>query len=212
MTTISDEASFLEADSVPLHGLLTALESWEEPKVPVATIALHLHEEGMLFWMLLFTALPALPLPVPPGVNLLVAAPVLWVALQVMIGRQHLWVPGWFGRYRMKTAHVIAGVRYIQKLLKKLQKLSRLRLRFLLHRQAQKLQGILWFACGLSIAIPLPFTNTTPSLGILVSACGLLLRDGLIVLGGIGICGAGLVLTSGILLSGQYLLHQLQWW
>ena len=44
--------------------------------------------------------------------------------------------------------------------------------------------GLLGFIMALSVCVPVPLTNTIPSLGIAMMAIGVLMRDGLAVLAG----------------------------
>lgn len=196
----------------PLAGFHTHVKSWQRETISLAEIAELLRDDGIVLWLLLFTAIPAMPLPVPPGINLMIALPVLLIALQFVLGRQALWLPGWLGRRRLKVSLIDAGLGHINKVLSKLQRRSRRRLHRLHSVQVQKLLGLLWLVCGLCIAVPIPFSNTTPSAGILLSGLGILLEDGLVTLAGVAISIAGICMTIGMIFFGNLILEQLQQW
>ena len=66
----------------------------------------------------------------------------------------------------------------------KIEVLMHPRLSFLTTHQATVIIGALGFIMSLSVLLPLPLTNTVPSMGIAIMAMGVLMRDGLAVIAG----------------------------
>ena len=135
--------------------------------------------------VLLFFAVPmALPLPVPPGVNIVLASPLLLLTVQQMIGRQAIWLPDFVAKKAVTHDGLGASLPKIADALQRVELWLRPRLEFLTSGIAQRVIGALGFIMALCICIPLPLTNTVPSFGIALMAIGVLARDGLAVMAG----------------------------
>ena len=52
------------------------------------------------------------------------------------------------------------------------------------------------------MALPIPFSNTLPSIGIVIMSLGMMEKDGLAILGGMMIGIAGVVVTTTIIFFG----------
>lgn len=168
--------------------------------VRVADILDAFHERGFGVVMLIFALPMALPIPVPPGVNIALAAPLLFLTSQQMVGRRNVWLPH---RVRAKTisadklSNMLEGM---ISFLQKLEALTRPRMGVLTSSGAQKVTGFLGFIMALTVCIPLPLTNTVPSFGIAIMALGVLMRDGLAVLIGAIIGSAWVAMLFGALI------------
>ncbi|MCB9980505.1 MAG: exopolysaccharide biosynthesis protein, partial [Rhodospirillales bacterium] len=81
----------------------------------------------------------------------------------------------------------------------KIEVLIRPRLGFLTQGLFSHLIGLCGLIMALTVCIPLPLTNTVPSMGIACMAIGVVMRDGLAVLSGIiiGLCWIALLLILG---------------
>ncbi len=157
------------------------------------------HERG--FGMILFIfALPmALPLPVPPGINILLASPLILLTAQQALGLKEIWLPQ---KIRQKSLSARSLIKMFDKAIpfvQKIELLAKPRLGFLTQGLTSNLIGLAGLIMALTICIPLPLTNTVPSLGIACMAVGVLIRDGLAVLVGglIGLLWVSLWVYAG---------------
>jgi hypothetical protein len=146
-------------------------------------------------------AVPALPLPTG-GVTHVFELITMLLALELLVGRRTIWLPRRWKRV------VLAGPssgRFGAVLLKRirwLERLSRPRLRLLLHRRISSvIFGAVVFALSLIAFVAPPFSglDTLPALGVVVVSLGILLDDFLLGLVGlaIGAVGSLLVITLG---------------
>lgn len=135
--------------------------------------------------ILLIFALPmALPVPVPPGINIMLALPLLLLLGQQASGRITPWFPqSWLAK-AISYKSLDDALRPAIKFLIFLERFTRPRLRLLTRQQGRIAVGILGVILSLYICIPLPLTNSVPSMGIAIMALGLLMRDGLAVIAG----------------------------
>lgn len=143
-----------------------------------------LHERGFGFLLLIFSVPMALPVPVPPGINVMLAAPLMLLTTQQALGRHTIWMPGWVRRKKIERKKMKKIIEAVMPWLERLEILSKPRLEFITRGLFSHLIGVFGLIMALSICVPLPMTNTVPSLGIALMAVGVIMRDGLAVIAG----------------------------
>lgn len=154
------------------------------PEVTIGDILEALHERGFGFILLLFALPMALPIPVPPGINILLATPLLILTAQQALGRHTIWMPERLKRKAISRNKLCGVIDSALPLLKRIEALTRPRLGFITDGLFSNLIGILGLIMALTVCIPLPLTNTVPSMGIALMALGVIMRDGLAVIAG----------------------------
>ncbi len=159
-----------------------------------------LHERGFGVLVFLFALPMALPLPVPPGINLLFALPLLLLTLQQSYGAKRPWLPKQLRQKNFNSEKMKSMLLKAEPWLDRLSILIRPRLGWMTQGTISKLIGVFGFLFALCICIPIPLTNTVPSFAILLMAMGILMRDGLAVLAGmmIGSLWIMLLATLGV--------------
>ncbi len=163
--------------------LLDLKDTVPQDKVCTFDLLEALHERGFGFLLFIFALPAAIPLP-GLGINLIIAAPLVFLTAQQALGRESIWIPEKM-KYKSITrerfeAMVDAAIPYLTKI----EYLVRPRLGFMTHGAFGNLIGIAGLIMALSVCIPLPLTNTVPSMGIALMAIGVIMRDGLAVLAG----------------------------
>lgn len=147
-------------------------------------------------------ALPALPLPTGGATHVLEAVTML-VALQLVVGRRCIWLPARWRRLELagpsRRKLVVALLRRIRWF----ERFAHARATWLFeHRASDSVFGVLVFGLTLTAFLAPPFSglDTLPSLGVVLVCLGVILRDGLIVGGGLvaGSIGIALVIVIGI--------------
>lgn len=160
-----------------------------------------LQERGFGLLMMVLVLPNCVPIPVPPGVSTIFSIPLAFLAVQMILGRLTPWLPGWLKSKTIKRATLAAMVSKVSPRLKFIEKLLKPRLTFFVSPAGERLIGLFWLLCTLSIAVPLPMTNFVPGMGILLVSLGLLNRDGLIILAGmiVGLLGCAFTVTMLII-------------
>jgi hypothetical protein len=146
-------------------------------------------------------AVPALPLPTG-GVTHVFEVIVMLVALQLLAGRRHVWLPE---RWKRRDISSTARGRFSERLLRTirwLERHSRMRLEFLVaNRVSRMIYGLVVLGLTLTAFLAPPFSglDTLPALGVVVLSVAVLVGDSLLALAGfvIGAVGVILVLTLG---------------
>jgi hypothetical protein len=161
---------------------------------------------AVLFVILL--GVPALPLPTGGATHVFEVIAVL-LALQLIAGRDRIWLPK---RWR---AMELAGPRQqrflsgLMKMIRRLERVSRPRLRFLFdHRLTNIVFGLLVIGGSTAAFVAPPFTglDTLPALGVVLVSLGVLLEDIVVVLVGLVFALAGVVLE---IVLGKAAIHGL---
>jgi hypothetical protein len=184
------------------HLLADVLGTIKTKTVTLGVLIDGLHERGFGILIFLFALPMAIPLPVPPGVNLLFSTPLLFLTFQQIYGAQKPWLPATMRKRNLKKSSLTKTIKTATPLLDKITYLVRPRLAFMTQGIASNLIGVFGFLFALCICIPIPMTNTVPSMAVAIMAVGVLMRDGLAVIGGMIIGSAWIVILATIGISG----------
>ncbi len=142
------------------------------------------HERGFGLLLLILSVPMALPIPVPPGINILLASPLILLTAQQAIGRHTIWLPNWMLHKTIKRSKMSAIIKGLLPWSDKIEKLIKPRLEFITLGVFSNLIGVFGLIMALTVCVPLPLTNTVPSLGIALMAIGVIMRDGFAVISG----------------------------
>lgn len=155
------------------------------PKEKVCTFDLieALHERGFGFLLFIFALPAAIPLP-GLGVNLIIATPLLFLTAQLALGRHTIWIPEKMKYKSISRERFESMLEAALPTIHKIEFLVRPRLGFITQGVFSNVIGFLGLIMALSICVPLPLTNTVPSMGIALMAVGVIMRDGLAVIAG----------------------------
>jgi len=169
-------------------------------RTSVAMLLEALHERGFGFILLIFALPMALPIPVPPGVNVVLAAPLILLTAQQALGRHTIWLPERIKKKSVATEKLQSVIRGAIPWMRRLEVIVRPRLGMITQGAFSHLIGLMGLMMALAITVPVPLTNSVPSLGIAVMAIGVIMRDGLAVLAGAVIGTLWIMLLIGAVL------------
>ena len=171
------------------------LERWLAgggPKTLGNLVALFGQKSFALVFVLLL-GVPALPLPTG-GVTHVFEIIAALLALQLIVGRKQIWLPQRWQALELAGPRQQRFLRSLINLIRRLERLSRPRLRFLFnHRLSNLVFGVLVLGGSTAAFLAPPFTglDTLPALGTVLLSLGVLLEDVLIVLVALIVGGAG---------------------
>ena len=157
-------------------------------------------EKSFAILFVLLLGVPALPLPTGGATHVFEVIAVL-LAGQLIVGRDEIWLPQRWRRLELaggRRERFIAG---LMKMIRRLERFSRPRLRFLFnHRLTNIVFGLLVIGGSVGAFLAPPFTglDTLPALGVVLLSLGVLLEDAVVVAIGL-VVGAGGVLLEVIL-------------
>jgi hypothetical protein len=187
-----------DAASRSLSQVLDQLESSVEGEsILVEDVIAKLGRKSFASLILLFALISASPASAIPGITTIVAAIVFLLVAQLIVGREHVWLPGFIIRRRMSTQSLCKGVSWLRKPVEFVERILKPRFTFVFHRP------LIWLPLFLIMALTLamPFMEAIPTSGSIASvviaffAAGLLSRDGVFVL-----IAFGLLLTLPVVI------------
>jgi len=152
---------------------------------------------ALVFVMLL--GVTALPLPTGGATHVFEVIAVI-LALQLVLGREEIWLPRRFRARELQTEGRF--VQTLLRLIRRLERVSRPRLRFLFgHRLSNVLFGLVVAGGSIAAFVAPPFTglDTLPALGVVIVSLGVLLEDFVLVVVGLvaGAIGVALEVVLG---------------
>lgn len=156
-------------------------------------------ERGLLLAIVLCSLPNTLPIPLPPGLSTVFAAPAWCIALQVLLGREQLWMPAFL---RRKTLSAKVGGTIFRKgaeWFAKLERIVRPRPLPLPLPVAERLSALIIMGLCILIALPIPFANLLPAVSVVLICVGLMERDGVFLIIGwamsaLAMCWVSLIL------------------
>lgn len=167
-----------------LSDLRESLNALPGGTITTAALIEAFHERGIAFLLLVLAAPMALPIPVPPGINIALASPLIILTAHQALGAHTLWLPRGMRKKEFskeKLDRLFAGMIAP---LQKLEYFIKPRLAFITQDGPSRLFGFFGLLMALTICIPVPLTNTVPSFGIALMSIGFTMRDGFAVLAG----------------------------
>ena len=179
------------------------VEEGESERITFAEILTELKHRAAGFTLLIF-ALPCC-LPMPPGIPTVCGIAIVIIALNLIAARQRLWLPRAIANKSVSRADMKRMVDRVVPLLERLEKVCKPRLPVVTDTGGKILIGVVIFALGFIMILPIPFLgNMPPGFAASVIALGMTERDGLVVLIGtlasaIAIAVASVATTAAIL-------------
>jgi hypothetical protein len=159
---------------------------------------------ALVFVLLL--GIPALPLPTGGATHVFEVAAVV-VALELVAGRDRIWLPRSWARLDLGAPARRRLVCALLGLVRRLERVSRPRLRFLFnHRVSDVAFGLLVAGGAAAAFLAPPFSglDTLPALGVVVLSLGVLLEDAVVALLGVLAGAVGIALEIAL---GAAVLH-----
>jgi hypothetical protein len=178
-----------------LSMVLRRLAARDVEKLTLGDISRALKDRGFGALMILFCA-PNLII-MPPGVSTIFGLPMMFVAVQLIIGYRKPLLPGRIRFREIKITTFRAIVEKIEPWIMRFERLARPRLWLLPQRLAEQVVGSIALFMGLLLVLPIPLGNFPPAVAVIVMCLGLGERDGLWT-------GAGMliaILATGIVIG-----------
>ena len=139
-------------------------------------------------------------LPTPPGTSTVLGAPLIFLAAQLMLGRAP-WLPALLAKRSMSRADFASLVKRIVPWLQRAESLLRPRLGALARPPMEHLIGLISLLLAVVLVLPIPLGNVLPALAISMLALGVLERDGVWVLAGLGVAVAAASVVFGVVFA-----------
>jgi len=193
-----------------LGEIISSLRKVDEAKSPsVRDFVEHFGQASfgaLLLVPAIIIASPASGIPGLPSVGGLIIA---LIAIQMVFGRDHVWLPEWMMTRRVDGAKFDRALDFMRRPVRWIDHITRPRLRWLLRWPMVLPLQLLCVFCGLAMPFMemLPLTASIAALAVLFVALAILADDGLLALVGVAIAVAGsfaFVSMASSMLSGLF--------
>ena len=158
-------------------------------------------EKSFAILFVILLGVPALPAPTG-GVTHVFEAIAALLALQLIVGRNEIWLPERWRERQLAGDKQERFLTALMKLIRRLERISKPRLRFLFNHSLSNLTFgllVLGGSAGAFLAPPFTGLDTLPALGVVILSMGVLLEDFAVAIAGvlIGVAGVALEVFLG---------------
>ncbi|QIB36364.1 exopolysaccharide biosynthesis protein [Ancylobacter pratisalsi] len=125
-------------------------------------------------------------LPMPPGIPVICGVLLSFVGVQMMLGRDELWLPRWLASRTFSRSLLEKIINGALKWIRRFEGYSRPRLIYFSSASARLVLGGMVLVLGLLLLLPIPiFGNLPPGIAVCILGLGLVERDGAFICAGI---------------------------
>lgn len=167
-----------------LRSVIASAEAGGE--ITIQEFMSHLGDRAFCLAILIFSLPNSLPVPGIPGFSTITGLPITFIACQMLLGRETIWLPQRIGSKSFSRqglakllSKALPTVIWLEKFLKP-------RWLVLTSPLGERLMGALIIVLSLIIALPIPGGNFLPGVSMSLLALAMLERDGLLLIGAIG--------------------------
>ncbi|KQP61491.1 exopolysaccharide biosynthesis protein exod [Methylobacterium sp. Leaf399] len=176
--------------------VLTVLAAQEGDRLTVGDIVAVLRDRAFAL-LIVILGLPNC-LPMPPPIPLVCGLLLLLVAFQIMIGMAAPWLPKMLLGRSVARSDVERAAKRAVPLLRRLERWSRPRLSLFETPLGMRTVGLIVLTLSLALIVAAPFIGQIPlGIAICLVGLGLVERDGLVVMVGLGVGVIGVLLNAG---------------
>jgi hypothetical protein len=185
------------------QGISDELECWlkRDGEKTLGSLIDLFEDKSFAIVFVLLLGVPALPLPTGGATHVFEIIAVL-LALELIAGREEIWLPRRWRKLELAGERQQRFVTALMNVIRRLELLSRPRLRFLFdHRLSNIVFGLLVIAGSAGAFLAPPFTglDTLPAMGVVLLSLGVLLEDIIVVIVAllVGVAGVTLEIVLG---------------
>lgn len=128
-------------------------------------------------FVLLLLAIPNF-IPVPLGIGGIMGVLVIALGLEMLVGLEHPWIPGFLRRRTMSREGLLRFLDRAEPLTRRLETICKPRLQRLTRRPFTFVSGAIMVLIGILLVLPIPFTNYVFGGMLIAFAFALVERDG----------------------------------
>jgi hypothetical protein len=150
--------------------------------------------------LILIFALPnAVGLGTIPGLSTVFGVPQMFIAAQMALGWHKPWLPDWVLEKSLARGDFLKMVSTSTPYLQRAEKLLRPRWAFMSSYFAERLLGIVFLLMATIVAMPIPGGNWPPAIAMAFIAIGLVERDGLYIIIGLGVAVIAVLIAGAVI-------------
>lgn len=183
----------LEAILADVLGRMRLIAEDPDPKLTCDRVIEIVGPRSHVLAILIFALLNLLP--GPPGYSVVIGLAIMAFSVMLLLGKPiRLW--RFVGERRLPFRILLQLLEFFSRFASIVSKLSKPRATSIASERMLPPIALFGFMLGIGMLVPVPFTNTLPSLGLAVICVGILNRDGLAVVVGAVLGLAGLIVLA----------------
>lgn len=184
---------------LPLSQRLAAIVAEDGPeRLTFTDLAGRLHSRAWGGLLFIFAAINAIPL--PPGVNVFFAIPLMIVSAQMALGRATPWFPSRIDRRGVSKDELRKLIEKMEWAEVRVERLLKPRLASLTGRPATRIIGVVCFL--LALLTTLPIVHVVPAAVVVLFGLALIYRDGALVIAATAAAAMGAIAAVVLVASG----------
>lgn len=176
--------------------ILPRLAEGSAERLTIAELVARMQDRAHTALIVVF-ALPN-ALPAIPGTSAIMGIPLVYLTLQLALGRPPF-LPAFIARRSIARAALARMLERAQPWLQRGERYLHPRLQSLTSGRMEQVVGALMAVMALAVLLPIPFGNMLPAFAILCCALGLMEEDGAWVIGGFVTMGLGVLAFATVL-------------
>jgi hypothetical protein len=200
----------MTAEAASAETILTVLRRLghgpQDEAATLGELVERLDERGHPLVLLLLAAPNLTPGPSIPGFSTIFGVPLCIIAFEMCLGRRRLRLPGFLARIRVSRRRVSNFIVRLEPLLERIERVLKPRAPAFGSAQAGRALGLAALVLSILLVLPIPVFSLMPALALVLLALGLLARDGMAVLAGIGLGGIACIVLIGLLVAARQVL------
>jgi hypothetical protein len=146
-------------------------------------------------WLILLFSLVNL-MPWPPGATLILGIPLVIVTAQMALGLPQVWLPGFITRRHVNRKAFQRVVLRLRPLIRPIERVVRPRHEWVFAPAPERALGVFLLFVSVALFPPIPLSAYGPAIALFVTGFGLVERDGLVTLVGVGLGVAAIAVTA----------------
>jgi hypothetical protein len=182
-------------------------EAKRNGRVTIAELADNFDERAFGVLMLILSLPNAVGLGAIPGLSTVFGLPQIFFALQMAVGREDPWLPGWLAQRSISGGDFRAMVDKAMPYLLRAERTLKPRIEALTSRFAERLIGILFVVLATIVSLPIPLGNQPPAIAMAIVSLGMIERDGAFVAGGAVVGALATALALVVVLGGAAAIY-----
>ena len=187
--------------------IIDELAASSKAHVKLADLLAVLDERAFGVLMLILSLTNAVGLGTIPGLSTVFGVPQVFVALQMIVGAHRPWLPDFILQRSIPMQEFRTMVEKAKPHLLRFERVLRPRLTVMSTTLVERLLGLVLLLLSIIVALPIPFANQPPAVAQGLISLGLIERDGVVILVGIGVAAIATtiaVIVGGGIIAGIY--------
>ncbi|MBV8538116.1 MAG: exopolysaccharide biosynthesis protein [Alphaproteobacteria bacterium] len=200
----------MTAEAVSAETILAVLrrlgQGPEHERATVGELVAKLDERAHALVLLLLAAPNLTPGPSMPGFSTIFGVPLCIVAFEMIMGRRALRLPRFLARISIPRRRIAGFIVKLEPLLQRIERVLKPRRPAFGSPAATRGLGVACLFLAVLLSLPIPVFSLLPALALVIVALGLLARDGVAVISGLGLGLVACGILIGIVLAARHLL------